>query len=271
MSAVEIPAGLHRACDEHPWPLLFATVSGAHLYGFPSPDSDWDLRGAHVLPAAHFLRIDPPEDETITVDRCGEDLHLDLVTHEVRKFLSLLRRPNGYVLEQVLSPWIVRTSSQHEELCTLARRAVTREHARHYLGFAQGQWRLWTREPGRRVKPLLYVYRVLLTGLRLLRGGGLECDLRALLDDRPEFADLRELIAAKRAGGEDLGLAEVAVDRHRIRFEGLCAALVELRERSALPERHGLDAAFEDFLAGIRAGTWTAGAARGRRSDPAGS
>jgi uncharacterized protein len=29
----------------HPYPLLFATISGAHLYGFPSPDSDFDLRG----------------------------------------------------------------------------------------------------------------------------------------------------------------------------------------------------------------------------------
>ncbi|GAA2132340.1 hypothetical protein GCM10009802_40690 [Streptomyces synnematoformans] len=29
-------------------PLVFATVSGAHLYGFPSRDSDVDLRGAHL-------------------------------------------------------------------------------------------------------------------------------------------------------------------------------------------------------------------------------
>jgi predicted nucleotidyltransferase len=29
-------------------PLLFATVSGAHLYGFPSPDSDFDLRGLRL-------------------------------------------------------------------------------------------------------------------------------------------------------------------------------------------------------------------------------
>ena len=34
----------------HPYPLVFATISGAHLYGFPSPDSDHDLRGGHVLP-----------------------------------------------------------------------------------------------------------------------------------------------------------------------------------------------------------------------------
>ena len=34
-----------------PHPLLFATISGAHLYGFASPDSDWDVRGCMVLPA----------------------------------------------------------------------------------------------------------------------------------------------------------------------------------------------------------------------------
>lgn len=34
--------------SRQPDPLLFATVSGAHLYGFPSRDSDVDLRGAHL-------------------------------------------------------------------------------------------------------------------------------------------------------------------------------------------------------------------------------
>src|ERR671923_91003 len=42
----------------HPYPLLFATVSGAHLYGFPSPDSDVDLRGVHVLPPRELLGLD---------------------------------------------------------------------------------------------------------------------------------------------------------------------------------------------------------------------
>jgi hypothetical protein len=35
---------------------LFATDSGAHLYGFPSPDSDLDLRGAFVLPVRDVVR-----------------------------------------------------------------------------------------------------------------------------------------------------------------------------------------------------------------------
>ncbi|NED88812.1 hypothetical protein G3I76_53140 [Streptomyces sp. SID11233] len=43
-------------------PLLFATVSGAHLYGFPSKDSDVDLRGVHILPAADLLGLREPEE-----------------------------------------------------------------------------------------------------------------------------------------------------------------------------------------------------------------
>src|SRR5688572_22495483 len=47
-----------RQLDAQPYPLLFATISGAHLYGFPSPDSDYDLRGAHVLPLEEVVGLD---------------------------------------------------------------------------------------------------------------------------------------------------------------------------------------------------------------------
>ena len=46
------------------YPLLFATISGAHLYGFPSPDSDYDLRGAHVLPLDAVVGLEV-RDETV--------------------------------------------------------------------------------------------------------------------------------------------------------------------------------------------------------------
>ena len=36
---------------------IFATISGAHLYGFASPDSDVDLRGAFRLPEIGFRII----------------------------------------------------------------------------------------------------------------------------------------------------------------------------------------------------------------------
>ena len=39
---------INKVIAEQPFPLIFATISGAHLYGFPSPDSDYDLRGVHL-------------------------------------------------------------------------------------------------------------------------------------------------------------------------------------------------------------------------------
>ncbi len=55
---------LNRIVAAQPYPLLFASISGAHLYGFPSPDSDFDLRGTHVLPLAKVVGLDV-HDETV--------------------------------------------------------------------------------------------------------------------------------------------------------------------------------------------------------------
>jgi uncharacterized protein len=44
---MEYPQQILELADGQPYPLLFVTISGVHLYGFPSPDSDYDLRGVH--------------------------------------------------------------------------------------------------------------------------------------------------------------------------------------------------------------------------------
>ena len=103
---------------------VFATISGAHLYGFASPDSDVDLRGAFVLPARALLGLHPPA-ETITItDRSTVDL--DWVAHDIRKFARLMTSHNGYVLEQLFSPLVVLTTPAHEELLALGKGCVTR-------------------------------------------------------------------------------------------------------------------------------------------------
>lgn len=62
------------------------------------------------------------------------------------------------------SPLIVRATPEHEELKAIAKGCVTRFHCHHYFGFAANQWKLFAKEDPPRVKPLLYVYRVLLNG-----------------------------------------------------------------------------------------------------------
>ncbi len=109
----------------HRYPLLFATVSGAHLYGFPSEDSDYDLRGAHFLPMSQVLGLEPGE-ETVEVSEVRESRQIDLVTHDLKKYFKMILKKNGYVLEQILSPLVVHTTPEHQELKDIARRCITR-------------------------------------------------------------------------------------------------------------------------------------------------
>lgn len=125
---MNIDPRLRKQIDDHPCPLLFATISGAHLYGFPSPDSDYDLRGVHVLPLQQVVGLTTGEE---TVERSGlyDGLEIDLVTHDARKFFGLMLRKNGYVMEQVLSPLIIHTTPEHDELKAIAAGCLTKHHA----------------------------------------------------------------------------------------------------------------------------------------------
>ena len=233
-----------------PYPLLFATVSGAHLYGFPSPDSDYDLRGVHVLPVREVIGLDPGR-ETVEVSELRGGLEIDLVTHDVRKFFGLLLKKNGYVLEQLYSPLVIRTTPEHEELKEIARGCVTRHHSHHYFGFAETQWKLFDKERPRRVKPLLYVYRVLLTGIHLMRTGEIEANLVAL-NEEFKLSYLPELIARKLAGPEKGALEDADVDFHRREYEQLRAELETAAASSTLPEAPVCKSALNDLLICLR-------------------
>jgi hypothetical protein len=240
---------LENIVAAQPYPLLFATVSGAHLYGFPSPDSDYDLRGVHVLPPREVLGLDVRH-ETIERSAIVDGLELDLVTHDARKFLLLLLKKNGYVLEQLLSPLVVRSTPWHEELKALAPACITRYHAYHYLGFAETQWRLFEKENPRRVKPLLYVYRVLLTGIYLMHTGEVEANL-VTLNQTFNLPWIPELVARKLSG-EQTTLCDADTEFHRGEYARLRAQLEASRDASALPEAASARPSLNDLLLRLR-------------------
>jgi predicted nucleotidyltransferase len=241
---------LKKQVEQHPYPLIFATISGAHLYGFPSPDSDFDLRGVHVLPLKEVvgLRIGP---ETIERSAVQDGLEIDLVTHDAKKFFGLLLKKNGYVLEQVFSPLIVHTTPEHAELKEIASRCITRHHAYHYLGFAETQWKLFEKEEPPRVKPLLYVYRVLLTGIHLMQTGVVEANL-VRLNETAKLPYLDDLIQRKIAGAEKQRMTEADLSFHRGEYDRLRDKLREGHEKSDLPESPRGSAALHDLLVKLR-------------------
>jgi predicted nucleotidyltransferase len=244
---------LRGVMSRHPYPLVFASISGAHLYGFPSPDSDYDLRGCHVLPVREVVGLDTGR-ETIETSSKDDGFELDLVTHDARKFFGLLLRKNGYVLEQVYSPLVVHTTPEHEELTAIAQGCVTKHHSHHYFGFAETQWKLFEKERPRRVKPLLYVYRVLLTGIHLMRTGAIEANL-VRLNEEARLAHVTALIAGKLAGPEQSVLDDSDFEFHRREYERLQRELEAAYQASRLPEAPTARAALNDLLVRLRLGT----------------
>lgn len=241
---------LHKQVTEHPYPLLFATISGAHLYGFPSPDSDYDLRGAHILPLTEVVGLIPGKE---TVERSGihDGLEIDLVTHDIHKFFGLMLKKNGYVMEQVLSPLVVHTTPEHAELKAIAVDCLTKHHAHHYFGFAETQWKLFQKENPQHVKPLLYVYRVLLTGIHLMTTGEVEANLLRL-NESTRLPYLAELIERKTSGPEKGRLDQADVDFHRAEYERLRGVLQQSYESSSLPEAPRGGKALHDLLVRVR-------------------
>ncbi len=251
---MNLPPALAEVAEAQPYPLIFATVSGAHLYGFPSPDNDWDLRGCHVAYAKDVLRLRPP-DETIEAmrdDRPTGGVDLDLVSHDAAKFFRLMLKNNGYVLEQLHSPIVVCTSAAHEELKQIASHVVTRHHAHHYLGFAATQWKLFNKDEPK-VKPLLYLYRVLLTGLHLMRTGAIEANLVSL-NEQQKLPWIDDLIARKLDGEERQVLADADHAFHEQQYHRLRAQLEAASEASTLPEQPSRSAAdsLSDLLVRLR-------------------
>lgn len=150
--------------------------------------------------------------------------------------MGLLLKKNGYVLEQLYSPLVVHGAPEHAELKSIASGCITRHHSHHYFGFAETQWRLFLKESPRRVKPLLYVYRVLLTGIWLMRTGQIEANL-VTLNETFHLPYLPELIARKLGGPEQSTLEGADIPFHETEYRRLQSELQAAHEASSLIEQ----------------------------------
>ncbi len=164
---------LHEIAEQHPYPVLFATLTGSRVFGYASADSDYDVQGVHLLPAQTVLGLDQPHDETIE----KKSANIDLATHDLRKFVRLLLNGNGNVLETLYSPIEVYSTSIHHELKRLGKGCITKQLALHYKGMAYNQQR---RLQANELKKLIHTYRCLLMGIHLMETGRLEMSLPAL-------------------------------------------------------------------------------------------
>jgi predicted nucleotidyltransferase len=232
--------------------LLWVGLTGAHAYGFPSPDSDLDLKAVHMADARAVLGVGagPSPIEHL---RVFEGRELDFSSHDLAQVVRLLLRGNGNMLERLLGPLPLVTTPAGHTLRHLAHQSLSRRVFYHYRGFLTGMRREYEREAAagvRTAKRLLYAYRVALTGIHALLTG--EMEMRAdVLAERYHMPGVEALIQAKQRT-ERQTLEEADATPHLAALERLERQLDEARARSILPESPSNQEALERFVVEMR-------------------
>lgn len=138
--------------------VLFAVESGSRAWGFPSPDSDYDVRFVYAHAAETYVSIFERRD-VIELPIEGD---LDINGWDIRKALALLLKPNPVLLEWLSSPIRYKWDDEAcEVLLDFAHGVIApQECIPHYYHLALRQWqRSIEGETSVNLKKYFYVLR----------------------------------------------------------------------------------------------------------------
>ncbi len=185
--------------------IFYACESGSRAWGFPSRDSDYDVRFLYVHPVDWYLSIAEKRD---VIERPPNN-QLDINGWDLKKALVLFRKSNPPLLEWLDSPIIYHeeftVASQMRELAKTYYSPSACVH--HYLHMAQGNAREYLKGEKVWLKKYFYVLRPLLAIKWIEKGYGVApTSFGTLVEQVVPPGDLKdeieELIRQKSAGAE---------------------------------------------------------------------
>lgn len=187
--------------------ILYACESGSRAWGFPSKDSDYDVRLIYVRDMDWYLRVDH-EHQRDVVEHPIDDL-LDINGWDLKKALKLLRKSNPALIEWLNSPIVYRCDEAfvHELRALIPAYYSLRACFYHYSHMANGNNREYLQ--GELVKPKKYFYvlRPILAMMWIEKNIGLvpmefEVLVDTLVDDKRLLEDIHSLLLDKKSGFE---------------------------------------------------------------------
>ena len=160
--------------------VLYATLSGSHLYGFASEDSDYDYRGCYAMDPHHLLGLHRKRD-VIEIKEPA-----DIVLFEAKKEIRLALKGNCNVLEHI-NAIPVYSTPEFLQMRTLLNECWGRNGVyKSYRGMATFNYKKFiSREGGvlRKTaspKKYLYVLRGLMAGIHALTHETIEPNIQVL-------------------------------------------------------------------------------------------
>ncbi|WP_053363275.1 nucleotidyltransferase domain-containing protein [Bacillus sp. FJAT-27251] len=145
--------------------ILYACESGSRAWGFPSKDSDYDVRFIYIHKREHYLTIDPMGigSKRDVIEVPIDDL-LDVSGWDVTKALRLLRKSNPPLME-----WLHSGAVYHQTFSTIDQmkelgKSIFAPHSclHHYLNMASNNHKKYLEGEEVRIKKYFYALRPVL-------------------------------------------------------------------------------------------------------------
>lgn len=158
----EIMRRIKAAEQEHNVKVLFAVESGSRAWGFPSPNSDYDVRFIYVHPQDWYLDINVEGKRDVIEYPIVDDI--DINGWDIRKALMLFWKSNPTIVEWIKSPIIYVDdgifANKLREL--LAEIYSIQKGIYHYRHMAKTNYRGYLKKDEVPLKKYFYVLRPLL-------------------------------------------------------------------------------------------------------------
>lgn len=187
--------------------ILLAVESGSRAWGFPSQDSDYDVRFIYVRPQDWYLSFQL-EAKPDTIERPIVD-EFDCAGWDIRKAFKLFLKSNPPLLEWLDSDLIYLDRHGFAENMRALRSAFFSPQAcaYHYLHMAQGNFRSYLQGTEVWTKKYFYVLRPLLAVRWIEQQRGPVPmsfhQLLATIEHRPDLQkEIEQLLVRKMAGDE---------------------------------------------------------------------
>lgn len=197
----EIQNKLKQIEEHYKVKVLYACETGSRAWGFPSPDSDYDVRMIYVHEPDWYLSLLEGKD---TIEMMANDGDLDITGWDIRKCLRLLWKSNGALLERIQSPIVYRDTEglipmfrEHADKCFAPIAAM-----HHYLGMAHTSFDEVENKENVKLKKLFYSLRATLACKWILDKGTIPPIVFATMVDELDFDSklkqrIKELVELK--------------------------------------------------------------------------
>lgn len=187
--------------------IIYAVESGSRAWGFPSTDSDYDVRFIYAHPQDWYLSVDIERKRDVI--QTPIDDKLDVVGWDLRKALKLLEKSNPPLLEWLTSPIVYSVRS---EVLTPIRQLAPRFFTpsvclHHYRRIARQEHKKYLEGSKRQLKKYFYALRCALAYKWVEQGLGIvpmpfEALVNQLIESTVLKKQIAELVELKRVSRE---------------------------------------------------------------------